>query len=168
MGEIDMSGAVVKDLESDVEAARAELAALEERKEAARLRAEAAKLRREAAATRAELELAEMMGEDKELGVHYDFLQAGAHIVAFAPDMVTYNKFMGRADSGGRVNDSNTYNWVVESLIMVDGQDVREMKTAERSKLLSAIRAEFPGVPNQAALVMLELVKGGTSARRGK
>jgi hypothetical protein len=161
-------GGNVKELESDVEAARAELAALEEQREQARLRQEAAKLRREAAATRAELQLAEMMGEDKELGVHYDFLQAGAHIVAFAPDMATYNKFMGRADTNGRVNDSNTYNWVVESLLMIDGQDVREMKTAERGKLLAAIRAEFPGLPNQCALVMLELVKGGTSARRGK
>jgi hypothetical protein len=163
-----MKSAETQALEDELEAARADLEALADQKDQARLRREALTVRREAAAAKAELELAELLGDDKELGVHYDYLQAGAHIIAFAPHMATYNKFMGRADSAGRVNDSNTYNWVVESLLWVDGADVREMKTAERGKLLAAIRQEFPGLPNKAALVMLELVNGGTSARKGK
>lgn len=164
MPEVDI---ITKDAE---QALKDKLAALEKRKaereQAARLRDLEAQLKRaerEAEDAALEEKLAAEM-PDRELGVHYDYLRFGDHLVAFAHNKSAHEIFLKKMPDKGQVPPSEARNFVVRSLVEVDGVSDQ----SQRADAFDKVAAEFGGAANAIANVLLELAKGGTAIRSGK
>ncbi len=103
--------------------------------------------------------------DGKELGVHYDYLRFGDHLVAFAHNKGAHDIFVKKLPDKGQANPAEVSNFVHRSLLNVNG--VTE-PPQDRGAAFDKVAEEFPGAANAIANVLLELAKGGIAIRSGK
>lgn len=101
---------------------------------------------------------------DRELGVHYDFLRFGDHLVAFGHNKAAHELFVRKTPDKGHHPAPEVKNFATRCLLEVDG--VKDL--GPRAEAFDRIVEEFPGAPAAIANVLLELAKGGVAVRQGK
>lgn len=104
---------------------------------------------------------------DGELGIHFDFLRFGNHLVAFkkagGPLIERWTKRLPKDGSAPNMAEVRNLARPCVTLVHLGGEPA-----ANASEAFDAVAEEFPGAPVDVVNVLLEMNRGAAARRRGK
>jgi len=104
---------------------------------------------------------------DGELGIDFDFLRFGAHLVAFkkaaGPQIERWTKRLPKDNSQPHPSEVRNLARPCVLVVHLDGQPASEAGAA-----FDTVAEQFPGAPVEIVNILLEMAKGAAARRRGK